>query len=117
MTLWPWLLGMDDIAGIVCIIAFLSLRDKNPSFTLFGVVIALVLVITNILMLIGYRNWFILAMPVIAIFIIAIFGRFLLKNNVGVMNPNLSKIVLLVALIFVIISVIIIFLIISTSKS
>ena len=117
MTLWPWLLGIDDIAGIVCLVAFFSLRDKNLSFTFFSIVITFVLVITNILMLIGYRNWFILAMPIIAIFIIAIFGRLLLKNNAGIINPALSNVILLVALAFVIISVIITFLVILASKS
>jgi hypothetical protein len=79
MTVWPWLLGIDDIIGIICIIAFFSFRARNSSFVPFGGILVVVLVITNILMLIGYRNWFILALPFIMMFIIAIFGRFFLK--------------------------------------
>jgi hypothetical protein len=77
MAAWPWILAIDDIAGIFCI-AFLFFMRRRLS-PIFAVLLLCLLALTNILVFIGYHTWLILALPIIGIFALSLLGRPLVK--------------------------------------
>jgi hypothetical protein len=78
MAAWPWLLGIDHIIGVLCIF-YLFFMYRRLSLV-FPVLLTFLLVITNVLVFLGLRNWFVLALPIIGIFAISLIGRLFVKH-------------------------------------
>ncbi len=80
MTIWPVLLGMEDIFVLIAIALFLLVRQSAT--LIIGIIIAAVLLLCNVLVISGYRNWFVLALPFATLWIIIVIGRPFLKRPI-----------------------------------
>ncbi len=81
MAMWPLFLGFEDVIVVLCLVLFLLVRER-PYLMVAGFLVVLLL-LTNILMLLGYRSWLILAIPIIALITVSILGRALLPRPVA----------------------------------
>ena len=99
MATWPWLLIMDNILVIGSIALFLSTKER--SLIVVSAILTLLTIVTNILTIIGYNNWFILSIPIIFLFIVGIFGRFFVKSKFIHVSSPLAWIVIIIVLIIV----------------
>jgi hypothetical protein len=81
MAMWPLFLGFEDVIVVLCLVLFLLVRER-PYLMVAGFLVVLLL-LTNILMLLGYRSWLILAIPIIALIAMSILGRAFLPRPVA----------------------------------
>lgn len=81
MAMWPLFLGFEDVVVVLCLVLFLLVRER-PYLMVAGFLVVLLL-LTNILMLLGYRSWLILAIPIIALIAVSILGRAFLPRPVA----------------------------------
>jgi hypothetical protein len=81
MAMWPLFLGFEDVVVVSCLVLFLLVRER-PYLMVAGFLVVLLL-LTNILMLLGYRSWLILAIPIIALIAVSILGRAFLPRPVA----------------------------------
>jgi hypothetical protein len=81
MAMWPLFLGFEDVIVVLCLVLFLLVRER-PYLMVAGFLVVLLL-LTNILMLLGYRSWLILAIPIIALIAVSILGRAFLPRPVA----------------------------------
>ena len=86
MTIWPVLLVMEDIFVLIAMVLFLLIRQRAT--LIIGIIIAAVLLLCNVLVISGYRNWFVLALPFATLWIIILIGRPFLKRPIFTVGPK-----------------------------
>jgi hypothetical protein len=89
MAMWPLFLGFEDVVVVLCLVLFLLVRER-PYLMVAGFIVVLLL-LTNILMLLGYRSWLILAIPYIALIAVSFLGRAFLPRPVAFAEGHVER--------------------------
>lgn len=86
MVAWSWLLLLDNTFVVIGVILFLVVKQR--AYTIVAICLTILLIVINVLMFLGYRNWFVLAIPFIVLIVISIFGRWFLPHSVNIDGSN-----------------------------
>ena len=106
MTAWPVLLSMEDVFVLIAVVLLLLARQRT--FLIISIILAAILLVCNVLVISGYRNWFVLALPFVTLYIVAILGRPFLKRSVSAVSPKIGNALLIPAVVLLVLGVVLI---------
>ncbi len=109
MSSWPVLLSMEDVSVLIAVILLLLVRQRAALIIV--IIVAAILLVCNVLVISGYRNWFVLALPIATLYIVAIVGRPFLKRPVIAVSPKIVNVMIITAVVLLVLFVLLIVLI------
>ena len=111
MSLWPVLLSIEYVFILVDIVLFLLIRQRAAR--IIAIILAAIILPCNVLMISGYRNWFVLALPIATLYIGAVVGRPFLKRPLFAISPKVVNALVIIGCAILLLSTVLLIIIVA----
>ena len=111
MSSWPIVLSMEDVFILADIVLFLLIQQRAARIIV--IILVAMLLLCNVLAMSGYHNWFVLALPIATLSIVAIVGRPFLKHPLFAISPKIVNALVIIGVVLLLFSTVLIIIIVN----